>query len=239
MPTIPEYSVVIPTLNEEDTIEHLIIDLNKQTIKPKEIITVDGGSTDKTQQIIKSNPIVSIFTTEPNVGMQRNTGWKKSKTDIIIFLDADTRCSSSFIEESLREFIEKKLDIACPVYEPITKDSRIKKIYKFFNNIFYIAQWSLPSGAGSCIISRKKILQHTKGFHERYKYDDLYFIRSGARFGRFRVLSTTIQVSARRFEVYGVWKTFSLYILLSFYFIFGAHHIANKISYPFAKYKKG
>lgn len=75
MPTIPEYSVVIPTLNEEDTIQNLITDLQKQTIPGKEILIIDAGSTDRTQQIIKSNDSVFFFVDKPGVGNQRNIGW--------------------------------------------------------------------------------------------------------------------------------------------------------------------
>lgn len=238
MHTIPEYTIVIPTLNEEDTIQNLITDLQKQTIPAKEILIIDGGSTDKTQKIIKSNKSVSLVIDKSGVGRQRNTGWKKSTTEIIVLLDADTRCSPTFIEDSLSEFIGKKLAIACPIYDPITQDQRIKKIYGFFNSLFYLAQWVLPSGAGSCIVTTRDILLHTDGFHENYKYDDLYFIRSAARYGKFRILSTTIQVSPRRFEIYGVWKTLYMYIQLSIYFIFGAHRLANSTIYPFGQYKK-
>ncbi|MBP7967141.1 glycosyltransferase [Candidatus Woesebacteria bacterium] len=238
MPTIPEYSVVIPTLNEEVNIQNLITDLQKQTFQPKEIIIVDGGSTDNTRKIIKLIPNICLYNKKPNIGQQRNTGWQKSVSDIVVFLDADTRCSPTFIKDSLNDFTEKELDIACPIYDPITKDRRIKKIYQFFNGLFYLAQWVLPSGAGSCIVATKKILRHTDGFKEDYTYDDIYFIRKAAHFGKFRILSTKIHVSPRRFEKYGIWQTLTTYILLSFCFIFGAYNLADKISYPFGTYSK-
>lgn len=238
MPIIPKYSVVIPTLNEEANIQNLITDLQKQTFQPHEIIIVDGGSTDNTKKIINLMENISLYSDKPNIGQQRNTGWKNARTDIIVFLDADTKCDTTFMEETLHEFFLKKLDVACPIYEPITADIRIKNIYLFFNRIFYIGQWIFPSGAGSCIVTKRKILSKTHGFHISYKYDDIYFIRQAARIGNFGMLNSSIQVSTRRFEKYGIWRTLFTYILLSFCFIFEAHYVADKISYPFGAYSK-
>ena len=46
-------SVVITVLNEEKSIRELIKALLTQDKKPQEIIIIDGGSSDKTVQIIK------------------------------------------------------------------------------------------------------------------------------------------------------------------------------------------
>ena len=45
-------SVIIPCFNEKDTIEEIIARVKKVRIK-KEIIIVDGGSTDGTKEILK------------------------------------------------------------------------------------------------------------------------------------------------------------------------------------------
>ena len=47
-------SVIIPCFNEKDTIEEIIARVKKVRIK-KEIIIVDGGSTDGTKEILKEN----------------------------------------------------------------------------------------------------------------------------------------------------------------------------------------
>lgn len=55
-------SVIIPTLNAEKNISSLILDLQSQTLIPKEIIIIDSSSTDNTVKIAKEHRchIVSI-----------------------------------------------------------------------------------------------------------------------------------------------------------------------------------
>ena len=45
-------SVIIPVRNEEASIRDLIEGLLNQTLKPAEIVITDGGSTDRTAEII-------------------------------------------------------------------------------------------------------------------------------------------------------------------------------------------
>ena len=106
---IKTISVIIPTLNEEKYLPHLIRDLAKQTSLPLEAVIVDGGSTDKTVEIIKSiqrsSPlsIVLIQTNKKNPGFQRNLGSEKASGDIIAFFDADMRIPSPNFFENIQK----------------------------------------------------------------------------------------------------------------------------------------
>ena len=44
----PFFSIIIPTLNEEKYLPHLLADLAKQTFQDFEVIVIDGQSTDQT-----------------------------------------------------------------------------------------------------------------------------------------------------------------------------------------------
>lgn len=52
--TIPSYFAIVTCRNSETTISEAINSLMKQTVKPKAVIVVDDGSTDKTLQILFS-----------------------------------------------------------------------------------------------------------------------------------------------------------------------------------------
>ena len=238
MPTTANVSIVIPTLHEEGTIRHLLTDLNNQTILPHEIIVVDGGSGDKTTDIVRQFNHVLLLHDKPSPSGQRNCGWRKTTQPIVIFLDADVKIHDNFISTVLSAFQKDHIDIGCPRYIPLTQDLMIKCIYNLFNQLFYMAQSSLPSGAGSCIIAKKTILEKTNGFNENIKYDDIYFLRQAAQYGKFKIIDTEVFVSVRRFERYGTWSTFLKYLILSILFTLGAYRLANIIHYPFANYAK-
>jgi glycosyltransferase involved in cell wall biosynthesis len=46
-------SVVIPALNEERHLGHLLSDIQRQSLRPDEVIVVDAGSSDATACIAK------------------------------------------------------------------------------------------------------------------------------------------------------------------------------------------
>lgn len=91
----PLVSVVVPAFNEERVIERTIDSLLASDYKNFEIVVVDDGSTDQTYQALKTlfgkNKRVSLYQ-KRNGGKAEalNFGWRKSKGEIIIALDADT-----------------------------------------------------------------------------------------------------------------------------------------------------
>jgi glycosyltransferase involved in cell wall biosynthesis len=84
-------SVIIITLNEEDTIQHC---LNSLTEIADEIIVVDSYSTDKTEEICRSHPKVR-FIQHPFEGYieQRNYAAELAKYPHILAIDSDEALS--------------------------------------------------------------------------------------------------------------------------------------------------
>jgi glycosyltransferase involved in cell wall biosynthesis len=87
----PLVSIIIPTYNCAPYIHEAIESVLAQTYKNNEIIVVDDGSTDNTQEIIRPFLKKILYIKQENSGPSaaRNVGIKKSKGDYIAFLDAD------------------------------------------------------------------------------------------------------------------------------------------------------
>lgn len=51
-------SIIIPVKNEENKIERCLEAVFNQTIKPFEVIVVDGHSTDKTVENVRKFPVI-------------------------------------------------------------------------------------------------------------------------------------------------------------------------------------
>lgn len=95
----PYISIIIPAFNESQYIEKTISSLRGcEYPKDKyEIIVVDNASTDNTFEISKKIADISIQLPTGNVGAVRNFGAKKSKGDILAFIDADCTVSKEWL----------------------------------------------------------------------------------------------------------------------------------------------
>jgi glycosyltransferase involved in cell wall biosynthesis len=103
----PRVSVIIPTKNRCKALKECLDSLLKQTYKNFEVVIVDGGSTDRTKELINdySNKLPIVFTTQ-NGGLipQENKGWKIANGDIIIRTDDDVIASPEWIQEIVNTF---------------------------------------------------------------------------------------------------------------------------------------
>ena len=72
-------SIIIPTINEENNLSDLLTLLLSNPYKDMELIVVDGGSSDKTQQIANSFDGVKLVVSEiKSRAIQMNLGDRKS-----------------------------------------------------------------------------------------------------------------------------------------------------------------
>lgn len=86
-------SVIIITLNRADWLNEALASLVEQTRKPDEIIVVDNGSNDHTENVVQSytGKLNLKFVKEKTRGIPyaRNAGVKNAKGDILAFIDDD------------------------------------------------------------------------------------------------------------------------------------------------------
>lgn len=94
-------SIIIPTKNEEKSIERCLKSLQKQSRSPIEILVVDNHSTDHTQEISKKLG-ANVFTAGPERSAQRNFGAKAAAGDYFLFLDADMELESNILSECFK-----------------------------------------------------------------------------------------------------------------------------------------
>jgi len=92
----PELSIIIPTLNEAETLPLLLRDLANQKHVNFEIIVSDGGSTDTTVEdaktLFSTNALAGICLSGPaGRGRQLNTGAGAARAEWLLFLHADSR----------------------------------------------------------------------------------------------------------------------------------------------------
>jgi len=93
-------SIIIPAYNEERHLVGCLEAIAKQTAKPYEVIVVDNNSTDKTADIARQFPFVTVVA-EPRQGIvfARNRGFNAATGDILARIDADTILPSDWVAQ--------------------------------------------------------------------------------------------------------------------------------------------
>jgi glycosyltransferase involved in cell wall biosynthesis len=229
----PSVSVVVPTLNEEENVGDLLADLCSQTRTPAEIFVVDAGSSDETVRVAEGFPGARVLHGSPPVAEGRNLGGRASTGEIVVFLDADARIPDSFLENFVRKFEERDLDVACPVYRPGSSTRAVETFHAAMNALFKTFEGVLPSGAGHCIAVRGALFRGSRGFDPSLKFDDVEMVRRLSREGRFGILDEEVRVSDRRYREHGSTRMFLRYSLMALFFALGKFRWANAIDYEF------
>ena len=97
-------SIIIPTRNAEQYMDKLLTKLNNQTIKPKEIITIDTASKDKTRQVCEqfdNVKFIPIKDGEFDHGGTRNRAARQASGDILVFMTQDAIPEDEYFLEEL------------------------------------------------------------------------------------------------------------------------------------------
>ena len=100
-------SVIIPTYEHAETIGACLDAVFAQTYSPIEVIVVDDGSTDNTQEVLKQyvGKIISIKQENQGSNPTRNRGLQEAKGEFVIFVDADVIMVPDMLEK-----MKKSLD---------------------------------------------------------------------------------------------------------------------------------
>ena len=100
----PLVSVIVPTYNYGRYIAEALASILAQTVSDLEVIVVDDGSTDDTQEVLRrvTDPRVRVVQQEhAGTAAARNRGQAKARGQFIAWLDADDLWRPTFLERQL------------------------------------------------------------------------------------------------------------------------------------------
>ncbi len=188
-------SICIITLNEEGVIASLLDSLLNQSKKAKEIIIVDGGSKDKTIEIIhhyqKKYGGIKLLVEKSTRAQGRNIGVDIAEGDVIATTDAGCVADKNWLKKITAPFLTGRVDVSAGFYR-MTGGSALQKAESVylgvrpgkFNNRF------LPSSRS--LAFTKKIWEELGGFPENLEgtVEDTMFnkklIKTGAKISRVK-----------------------------------------------------
>ncbi|WP_103866241.1 glycosyltransferase [Aquimarina sp. I32.4] len=138
------YSLITTVYNEEASILSFIQSLNKQTIYPNEFIIVDGGSTDKTLDLINESISEKInyklivddtcnkkHTVGP-IAKGRNVAIKNTKHENILVTDAGCVLDENWVKQMIHSFEKQNADIVSGWYKANVSNKFQSKIADIF-----------------------------------------------------------------------------------------------------------
>ncbi len=199
----PSVSVVVPVLDEASRLPGLLDCLERQTLRPVEVVIADAGSSDGTAEIARSRGVHVVVGGRPAVG--RNAGAREATGDLILFLDADCEPSERFIELAVAEFVARGLSVTGARVAPIERS--LDYIVACWAAGIYLRtmQHVAPHAAGACMLVRRDVHESIGGFDESLMLaEDHDYVRRASKCGRFRILNkVALPVSMRRVEQEG------------------------------------
>ena len=204
----PEISVIIPALNEEKYIRHVLEGLKKQTFRDFEIIVVDGGSRDNTREIAGKMAKV-ILERKKGPGVARNAGEKVSRAKLLLFLDADTQPSKDLLMSYVEIFKDKSTIAATGPIMPLENaDNAVAMGYRVVS-VFFVKLSILfgrPSIVGSNFAVRRTAFEKVNGFNPKMiTYEDWDLSMRLKKYGRIRFIEdAVVYTSIRRISKWGI-----------------------------------
>jgi len=179
-------SIIVPVYNVEKYLEKCLDSIVNQTLKDIEIIVVNDGTKDNSQEIIdkyvKKYPKKVKGYIKENGGLSsaRNYGLKYANGEYIAFVDSDDYVELDMFEKMYNKAISSNFDIvACDLFY-VYDDKKVEAFSNINNDIFtkeeikrsminiYPAAWNK--------IYKKDLFKHKIYFKDRVWFEDVEFL---------------------------------------------------------------
>lgn len=171
----PFFTLIIPTYNRAAFIKRTLESALKQEYKSFEIIVVDDGGSDNTEEVVRSTGSEKIFYYKKENGERgaaRNFGCSKANGQYITFLDSDDILYPNHFKEAY-SFLSTQNNIMCyaQAYELRYADTNklLRHAYKFSDKL--INKHLLKGNLLGCfgVFTKREILLNI-GFSEDRKF---------------------------------------------------------------------
>jgi rSAM/selenodomain-associated transferase 2 len=195
----PILSIVVPTLQEQETLPALLGDLARLSVL-HEVIVADGGSTDRTAEIALAAG-ARLVQSPRGRGRQLAAGARAARGSVFCFLHADVRLPADALA------LLDRLAVSPPTGAAafrlcIDAPGLVFRILELGTNLrSRIAR--LPFGDQGLVLTRA-LYDRVGGYPDQSLMEDVAIVRAIGRIAPVRLLPARVHVSARRWRADGV-----------------------------------
>lgn len=206
----PQISVIIPVLNEENTIGNLLSELRQRTAnRLSEILVVDGGSRDRTWEIAKNAGGTVIKSGKRGRAAQMNAGAAHAKGEILYFLHADTIPPPHF-DALIEKTISEGFDAGCFRLRFDDPHPGLR-FYAWFTRF----RSTLIRFGDQSLFLKSSLFTNVRGFDESLVVmEDQKIVRDVKRLAAFKVVNEPVVTSARKYRENGVYRLQTVFFLI-------------------------
>nr|XP_022296720.1 uncharacterized protein LOC111106357 [Crassostrea virginica] len=212
-----KWSVIIPTMNEEDNIIStldLVCKNCSSEARIQEILVCDGGSKDNTVQKVKDfslkvNIPIKVIHSQPGRGFQQKAGAESSVGEYLLFLHSDTSLPPNY-DVSAEACLATPGNVAGSFLWAVDYDSndtwffkQEMRILEYFTNR-RIRTHELPFG-DNAIFTTRHAYHKVSGFQEVYLLEDVLLVEEFWKIGHIGIAEgDPVITSARRWRKWGL-----------------------------------
>lgn len=194
---MPNLSVVVPTLNEENSIDRCLDSIGFDD--GVDVVMSDGGSSDRTVSLAAARG-AAVVEGPPGRGGQLNRGAAAATGDVLLFLHADCVLPSGWQDALTSALADSQTSLTCFLLrtEPECPRAGSRLGGLWLRTLDLRARGGrLPYGDQAFGV-RREVFDRVGGFPDIPLMEDLAFARACRRVGEIRRLPLEIRTTARR-----------------------------------------
>jgi len=166
MKEYPKVTFAIPTLNAADILDQCLGSVLSQEYPEKEILVIDGGSTDDTLAIARAYGS-RIFHGGMNLGQCRQVGFEQAAGEIVAMFDSDIIIPhKQWLARAVIPFsCRKDISTVWPVTAAPPGGTLLNRTYENFEWAFMLREWAAGrrTGGGGNSLLRRKMVEEVGG----------------------------------------------------------------------------
>jgi len=194
-------SVIIPALNEAENITQAVI--AAAAGRPRELIVVDGASTDDTAQRARGAG-ATVLHSNTGRARQMNCGAAKASGTILLFLHADTLMPAAYASCVPQVLAQPRVAAGAFSFEVSTQFAGRRMLERTTN---FRSRWlQMPYGDQGLFL-RRSLFEELGGFAPLPILEDYELVRRLRSHGRIVTAALAAHTSGRRWERLGLMRT--------------------------------